>query len=143
MAIAKSGDTVKINYIGSLEDGTVFNESYKEKPLEFTMGKDLIAGFSNAIIGMEEGESKKVTVEPEEAYGLHNMDLIFTVDGRKLPETTNPELGTILQLAVGPGKVSNVAITSIEGATITVDGNHPLAGKRLTFDITLLEIVAE
>ncbi len=144
MAKAKVGDKVKLNYTGSLEDGTVFNAAYNEKPLEVTIGQDkLIGGFVDSLIGMEEGETKSVKVDPENAYGLHNTGLIFSVDKSKVPAGITPEIGTILKLAVSPEKVTNVAVTSIGDDFLTVDGNHPLAGKVLNFEIKLLEIVAE
>ncbi|MGR3219031.1 MAG: FKBP-type peptidyl-prolyl cis-trans isomerase [Candidatus Anammoxibacter sp.] len=142
MAKAKVGDNVKINYTGYYEDGTVFNSSFKDKPLEFVIGSDaVIAGFGNAVAGMEEGENKKVSVSPEDAYGEHKSDLEFVIHGENIPEEVEPKVGTILNMTVGEGRVSNVVITNIEGDRIIVDGNHPLAGKTLTYEITLLEIV--
>ena len=142
MAKAKVGDNVKVNYTGYYEDGTVFNSSFKDKPLEFVIGSDVvIAGFGNAVIGMEEGGNKKVSILPENAYGEHKSDLEFVIHGENIPPGVEPEIGTILNMAVGVGRASNVAITNIEGNRITVDGNHPLAGKTLVFEITLREIV--
>ncbi|MGR3318677.1 MAG: FKBP-type peptidyl-prolyl cis-trans isomerase [Candidatus Anammoxibacter sp.] len=142
MSKAKIGDNVKVNYTGYFEDGTVFNASFKDKPLEFVIGSDMvIAGFGNAVTGMKEGENKKISILPENAYGEHNHDLEFVIHGENIPPGVEPAVGTILNMAVGVGKASNVVITNIEGNRITVDGNHPLAGKTLVFDITLREIV--
>lgn len=142
MAKAKNGDKVKVNYIGYFEDGTVFNSSYEKSPLELIIGSGtVIDGFDKAIIGMEEGDKKKVKIPPGEAYGEHNKDLEFVIRRENVPPGIEPEIGTILHMAVGEGKMSNVAITEIEGNRIVVDGNHPLAGKSLVFDITFLEVV--
>lgn len=142
MAKAKTGDKVKVNYTGAFENGPVFNSSFEKEPLEFVIGAGMvISGFERAIIGMEDGEKKKVSIPPEDAYGKHNKDLVFILDRENVPSGVEPEIGTILHMAVGEDRVSNVAITNIEGNKITVDGNHPLAGKHLVFDITFLEIV--
>ena len=142
MAKAKLGDKVRLNYTGSLDDGTVFNAAYKENPLEITIGQHgLIGGFNDALIDLEEGETKSVKVPPEHAYGLHRTELIFSVDKSKLPADVTPEIGTILQMQTTPGKMANVAVTYIEDDSLTVDGNHPLAGKVLNFEIKLLKII--
>ena len=142
MATTKIGDKIKINYIGTFEDDTIFNSSFHEKPLEITIGAgSVIAGFDEALAGMEVGGKKNIILEPEKAYGEHKKELVLEIDRGIIPEGIEPELRTILPLRVSEDKVLNVAITNIEGDKITVDGNHPLAGKRLIFDIILLEIV--
>ena len=142
MAKAKNGDKVKVNYVGTFEDGTVFNSSFDKSPLEFVVGSGtVINAFDKAIIGMEEGDKKKLKIPPDKAYGEHNKDLEFVIRRENIPPGIEPEIGTILHMAVGEGKMSNVAITEIEGNRIVVDGNHPLAGKTLVFDITFLEVI--
>ncbi|HEC91867.1 MAG TPA: peptidylprolyl isomerase [Candidatus Atribacteria bacterium] len=143
MAQAKIGDKVKVHYSGSLKDGTVFDSSLEKEPFEFTLGEDMvIPGFENAIIGMNEGETKTVSIPPEEAYGDYREELVVTVDRSQIPSDIEPRLGMVLQVRSREGTIANVIIRDITENSITLDGNHPLAGKELTFEIKLLEVVA-
>ena len=140
-AQAKIGDTVKVHYTGTLEDGSVFDTSLDREPLEFTIGQgQLIPSFEQAVIGMTVGESKTVNIPVEQAYGPYNEELIFVIDRDELLEGMNPEVGQQLQAQQPDGQTRIVTVIDISEISITVDANHPLAGKDLTFEIKLLEI---
>ena len=142
MAQVKEGDTVKVHYTGKLEDGTVFDSSNEREPLEFTIGNgQIISGFEQAVIGMTPGETKTATIPPEEAYGPHREDMTLTVDREQFPEDINPEPGQQLQVQQPDGKAAIVAVSDVSTSTVTLDANHPLAGKPLTFDIRLMDVV--
>lgn len=142
MSAAKSGDTVRIHYTGKLEDGTQFDSSEGRDPLEFALGGgQVIPGFDNAVEGMAVGDKKSVTVQPEEAYGPRHDQLIQDVPKDQLPDDLTPAVGMELQTQNENGQVVRLAVTAVDDESITVDGNHPLAGKALDFDIELVEIV--
>jgi len=141
MAEAKQGDTVKVHYTGKFEDGTVFDSSTDRDPLQFTIGEgQIIPGFEQAVIGMNPGESKTVDVPSEKAYGPHREELVMEVDRAKFPEHIKPEVGQQLQIPQAQGQAIIVTVTNISESSVTLDANHPLAGKDLTFDIELVEI---
>ncbi|EGJ49989.1 FKBP-type peptidyl-prolyl cis-trans isomerase [Desulfocurvibacter africanus] len=141
MAQAKNGDTVKVHYTGKLEDGTVFDSSLERDPLEFTVGGGMvIPGFEEAIVGMKEGESKEVTIPSGEAYGDYNEEMRIEIQKAQIPEDIQPEVGQMLQLRGEDGGATTVTVTHITDDTVTLDANHPLAGKDLMFDLKLVEI---
>ena len=143
MSAAKAGDTVRIHYTGTLEDGTQFDSSAGRDPLEFSLGSgQVIPGFDNAVDGMSTGEKKSVTIPAEDAYGERQDALVHEVPRSQLPEDIEPEQGMQLQAQHENGQVMRFVVLSVEEETITLDGNHPLAGKALNFDIELVEIVA-
>ena len=138
---AKDGNTVKVHYTGSLEDGTVFDTSLEREPLEFTLGQgQLIPGFEQAVIGMKIGESKTVTIPAEQAYGPYNNELISIIDRDNLAEGLDPEVGQQLQAQQPDGQNIIATVIEVSETSITVDANHHLAGKDLTFEIELIEI---
>jgi len=140
-ASAKNGDTVKVHYTGTLEDGTVFDTSVEQEPLEFTLGEgQLIPGFEQAVIGMKVGESKTVTIPTEEAYGPPSDNLIVEAGRDQFPEDFEPVIGQQLQMAQPDGRTSIVLVVGFSETTVTIDANHPLAGEDLTFEIELVEI---
>ena len=142
MNTAKAGDTVRIHYTGKLEDGTRFYSSEGRDPLEFSLGGgQVIPGFDNAVEGMSVGEKKSVTIQPEEAYGPRRDQLIQDVPRDQLPDDMAPAVGMELQARNENGQVMRFAVTAVDDTSITVDGNHPLAGKPLDFDIELVAIV--
>jgi peptidylprolyl isomerase len=142
MAQAKEGDKVKVNYTGSLEDGTVFGSSPEEDPLEFTIGeKNVLPSFENAVIGMNEGDTKTVSIPPEQAFGHRKEDLIFEVERTKLPTDIDLKLGGVLRVGSDTGKDFDVIIANIDDNIVTLDGNHPFAGKVLNLEIQLVEIL--
>lgn len=141
MVQANHGDTVKVHYVGKLEDGTVFDSSYDREPLEFTIGqRQLIPGFEQGVIGMEPGESKTITITADQAYGPYRPEKVIDVDRRQLPEGLEPEVGMRLRGIEPSGRVIDFTIIGVTDSEVTLDGNHPLAGKNLSFDIELLEI---
>jgi peptidylprolyl isomerase len=142
MTQAKSGDTVRIHYTGTLEDGTQFDSSDGRDPLEFALGGgQVIPGFDSAVDGMTVGESKSVTIEPDQAYGQRHEQLVQEVPKSALPEEMEPATGMQLQSQSPDGQVMNLVVTEVRDDSITVDANHPLAGQALTFAIELVEIV--
>ena len=141
MSEAKSGDTVKIHYTGTLDDGTEFDSSAGRDPLEFELGGgQVIPGFDNAVEGMAVGDNKSVRLEAEEAYGPRHDQLVQDVPRSALPEELTPEVGMALQSESPDGQVMVLTVTAVAEESITVDGNHPLAGQALSFDIELVEI---
>ncbi len=142
MAQAKQGDTVQLHYMGKLPDGTIFDSSRERCPLQFTIGEGkVIVGFERAVIGMNIGESKTARVPMEQAYGPHRDDLVVTMDRGKLPPGVNPKIGQRLEMTQVDDQTSLVTVTDATDTTLTLDANHPLAGKELTFDIELVGIV--
>jgi peptidylprolyl isomerase len=142
MTQAKSGDTVRIHYTGTLEDGTQFDSSDGRDPLEFSLGGgQVIPGFDTAVDGMAVGENKSVTIQPEEAYGERHEKLVQQVPRSSFPEDMEPAVGMQLQSQSPDGQVMNLVVTEVEDDSITVDANHPLAGQALTFAVELVEIV--
>ncbi len=141
MSQAKQGDSVKVHYHGTLHDGTVFDSTHEESPMDFTIGSgEIIPGFENAVEGMSEGEKKSVSVEPQEAYGEYNEKGVVQVQREQLPEDIHPEVGMMLQLNTPEDQVVYVTVTDMDEEKITLDANHPLAGKTLNFDIELIQI---
>ncbi|MBN2468112.1 MAG: peptidylprolyl isomerase [Deltaproteobacteria bacterium] len=142
MVQAKSGDTVRVHYTGKYDDGTVFDTSTGNEPLQFTIGEgEIIKGFEQAIVGMDVGELKSTTIVAGEAYGSYHQELIVVVDRGELPSYLNLEVGQRLQLTPEEGRMIVMTVTEITEASVTLDGNHPLAGKDLTFDIELVEVL--
>tara|TARA_R100000908_G_scaffold65428_1_gene56541 strand:+ start:197670 stop:198101 length:432 start_codon:yes stop_codon:yes gene_type:complete len=138
----KSGDTVKVHYTGKLEDGSVFDSSADRDPLEVTLGEGkLIPGFENAVVGLEVGDKTTASIESADAYGDRRDDLEVTIEREQLPEDIEPQVGMQLQLNQPNGQPVPVQVTKVEDENIIIDANHPLAGKDLTFDIELIEIV--
>jgi peptidylprolyl isomerase len=142
MTRAKKGDTVKVHFTGRLEDGTVFDTSVEREPYEFTIGQSrIIPGFAEAVMGMKPGDSKTVEIPAEKAYGPHRQDLVANVDRDKIPANLNPEVGQRLQINQADGQKIPTKVIKITPSQVTLDANHPLAGKDLIFDIQLIEIV--
>ena len=142
MAPAANGDTVKIHYTGTLDDGYKFDSSYDHlEPLEFTIGRgEMIRGFEQAVVGMEPGETKIVKIASNQAYGRHNPEKVIQVSRSKMPDGLEQEIGMRVQGSMPDGQTVEFTIVSLTESEVTLDGNHSLAGKDLTFDIELLEI---
>jgi peptidylprolyl isomerase len=139
---AKEGDTVKVHYTGTLEDGSVFDTSVEREPLQFTIGQgQMIPGFEQGVIGMKLGESKTITIPADQAYGPYNEDLVGVVERDHLPAGMEPEIGQRLQSTQANGQIVVVTVINVSESTVTVDANHRLAGKDLTFEIQLVEII--
>jgi peptidylprolyl isomerase len=141
MAAAKAGDTVRVHYTGTLDDGQVFDSSRGQEPLEFTLGEgQVIAGFDDAVTGMAVGDEKTVTIPVDEAYGEHRQELVMRLPREQLPPDLHPEVGQQLHMSNGEDIVT-VTVREVADAHIVLDANHPLAGQDLTFALTLVEIV--
>jgi len=141
MAQAKIKDTVFVHYTGSFTDGTVFDSSTDREPLEFTIGQSMvIPGFENGVVGMSEGESRVINIPAEEGYGLHREDLLAVVERSQIPTGLNLEVGRTLQARSPEGGVTNVVIRAMSDENVTLDFNHPLAGKDLVFKVQLVKI---
>lgn len=135
----KNGDKVRVHYVGKLKDGTEFDSSINREPLEFVLGSGmLIPGFEAAIIGKEPGDKIKVSIPAEEAYGKSDPELVFTVARAQVPDHIPLEVGTPLQLSNDQEQM-DVVITEVGSDEVTLDANHPLAGKELEFEIEILD----
>jgi peptidylprolyl isomerase len=137
--MVESGKTVKVHYTGKLNDGSVFDSSEGRDPLEFQVGiGQVIPGFDAAIQQMDVGASQTITIPSNEAYGEVREEMIAVVPHTQFPEGINPEVGQTLQLKTPEGALP-VRVTEVKEEGVVIDGNHPLAGKDLTFDLTLVE----
>jgi peptidylprolyl isomerase len=141
-AVVKTGNKVKIDYTGSFDDGTVFDASEKHgQCLEFEVGaKQIIPGFEKAIIGMKKGEEKNIKLQPSEAYGDVNPQLFKKVEREHLPKDQEPQAGMVLVINLPNGMQVPAAITEVTPKDVTINLNHPLAGKVLNFKIKVVEI---
>ncbi len=141
MSQVKENDTVKVHYTGKLSNGQVFDSSEGREPLEATLGQGmLIPGFEKAIIDMKVNDKKTVNIPKEEAYGDIQEGLFHKVDNSQLPEEIKPEIGMGLTSKDAEGREFQFRIAEVNDDHIIVDGNHPLAGQDLTFDLELVEI---
>jgi peptidylprolyl isomerase len=141
MAKAKDGDKVKVHYTGTLGDGTVFDSSIGKDTLEFTIGEcEVIPGFEDAVIGMEPGNSKDIVIAAEDAYGPKRDELIMEVEREQFPADLDPQVGMNLELRRDDSRTMFVTVAAVSADMITLDANHPLAGKHLNFNIQLVEI---
>lgn len=137
----QTGDTVKVNYTGRLIDGTVFDSSEGREPIEFKVGEgNLIKDFEAAVVGMNPGDTKKVQIEAANAYGPRQDDLVFVIPRAQIPEDIDPQVNQSFQLQGSDGQTLAVLVTDANEGNVTFDGNHPLAGKDLEFDIDLVEV---
>lgn len=142
MAKTKNGDTVRVHYTGKFDDGTVFDTSKGRAPLEFTLGEGrVIAGFDHAVLGINQGESVTTKIPAADAYGPHREELVLVVDRGQFPADVDPKIGDQFQLTQPGGRTTNVTVTAMSDGKVTLDANHPLAGKDLTFEIELVEVV--
>ena len=138
---AQQGDTVAVHYTGKLDNGEVFDSSQGRDPLEFKVGSgQVIAGFDEAVSGLEVGESREVRIEPEQAYGQPREDLVVDVERDQFPAEAEPAVGQQVQVQVAPGQNRVATIAEVADDSIKLDLNHPLAGKPLTFEVELVEI---
>jgi peptidylprolyl isomerase len=139
--VVKNGDTVTLEFIGTLENGETFDTSLGEEPLVFTLGEgEMVPAFENAILGMKVGEIKKFTIPAEEAYGPYYQEYVLEVPISDIPDDIVPVIGMQLQQVHEDGTIVVATITQVSEETVTLDANHPLAGKNLTFEVELLDI---
>jgi len=141
MTTAKDGDQVAVHYRGTLDDGSEFDSSHGRNPLEFTVGSGMvIAGFDDAVRGMSVGDQKTVTLPSDQAYGQHRQELVQQVERARIPDHIEIKEGVQLQ-ASRPGEQPTVlTVVSFDDDTVTLDANHPLAGKDLTFELEVVSI---
>ncbi|MBT8361107.1 MAG: peptidylprolyl isomerase [Desulfobacterales bacterium] len=136
----KQGDTVKVHYTGTLEDGEIFDSSQGKPPLSFTIGSGkVIPGFNDAVIGMEVGETKDVTIPAERAYGERKDELVIIAPVEQIPPGLKPEIGQMLEVGGASGDILKMRVVELDEKNITLDANPPLAGQNLTFQIELVE----
>lgn len=138
----KKGDKVKVEYEGSLGDGTVFDCSTNHgKPLEFEAGAgQMIKGFDEAVIGMKNGEEKKIRIEASEAYGEHRADLVREIPKEQLPKDAEVKPGMVLGMMLPTGQKFPARVVEVTAKGARIDLNHPLAGKALNFWIKVVEV---
>ncbi len=138
MSKASQGSHVEVHYIGSLEDGTVFDSSSQGDPIPFVIGEGkLIPNFENAIIGMQQGETKSLTIPSDQAYGPYREDMIVNIEKSEIPDGV--EVGNVLQSII-QGQEVYFTVIGVDHDRVTLDANHPLAGKDLNFEITLVKV---
>lgn len=143
MTQANTGDTAQIHYSGKLNDGTVFDFSDGKSPLEFKIGENtVIPHLEQSVIGMTIGDKATVEINAENAYGPHQTDAIQTVDRSMIPQEVDLTVGSQLQATTPDDQTLLLTVAAVDDTTVTLDGNHPLAGQDLTFDIELVGIVA-
>lgn len=141
MAQVKQGDSVKVTYRGTLADGTEFDSSADQPPLEFTIGNgEVIPGFEQAVIGMALGDSKTLTIPADQAYGPRLEEMIADVERSQIPAEIELMVGAQLEVSQEQGHSYVVMVTALNEETVTLDANHPLAGQDLTFEINLVAL---
>jgi peptidylprolyl isomerase len=140
---ARVGDKVRIHYKGSLEDGSVFDSSEGDEPIEFTIGEhEVIGGLEDAIVGMATGDKKTATIPAEAAYGEREDSLVFEVSRRSIQTGEEIGIGDDVRVQLPNGQSAGMHVMAADEATVTLDANHPLAGKTLIFDVELVSITA-
>lgn len=141
MTKAKTGDKVVIHYTGKLADGSIFDSTEGEDPLEFTIGEvDFIDGFIEGILEMSAGEKKTVTLTPEKAYGERSDEMIITLPLAEIPEDMDLKVGDELELTGDDEEPFLVIVSELGEESVTLDSNPPLAGETLIFDLELVSI---
>ena len=144
MSKVKHGDTVKVHYTTKLDDGTVFYSTIGRDPVQFTVGNgEVFPGLEQAVLGMSPGETKPAKVPADKAYGPHREEMTQIIDRDQFPKHLKVEVGQVLQDHQPDGRTISVVVTDVSELSVTLDANHPLAGKDLTFDINLIDIVVQ
>jgi len=139
---AQHGDTVRVHYKGTLNDGTMFDESPKDSPLEFVIGKgQLLRRFEEGVIGLAVGESQTIHIPMKDGYGMREESLVAQIPAEHLPEGIEPVVGKKFKAQTSKGELI-IKIIAADEREITIDANHDLAGEDLTFDIELVDIVS-
>lgn len=138
---AKTGDTVQVHYRGTLANGHEFDSSHERDPIKFTIGEgNLIAQFEEAVVGMAVGEAKSFTIAADDAYGEHRAELVKRIEREQIPPEVNLALGGQLQARQQDGSELVVTVVDLDPEYVTLDANHPLAGKDITFEVTLVDV---
>ncbi|MGA9768826.1 MAG: peptidylprolyl isomerase [Blastocatellia bacterium] len=144
MSKVKEGDNVSLHYTGTLDDGTVFDSSEGNEPLNFTIGSSqVIPGFENGVMGMELGESKEISIHPDQAYGDYHEELVKVVPRDAFPPDVPPTIGMAFEMELPTGQAMPVRIIDVEGEDVTLDANHLLAGETLNFKVRVVAINEE
>ena len=142
---AERGNTVKIHYSGTLEDGTEFVSTANREPLELTIGESedkVPRRVGQAAVGMSPHETKTLKISSSDAYGPYRKELVFRVERSRVPVKMTPELGKRLTVQFSNGSKKGASIIDVSDSHVIVNANHPLAGKDLTFHIRLVEIAS-
>lgn len=135
-----TGDQIRVNYVGRFENGLTFDTSEGREPLEFTVGAEqVIPGFDKAVVGLKPGDCCKVVIAPEEGYGAHVPEMIAEVERHLIPDNEKLVPGSMLEVCLENGQSLEVQVVELSETTVVLDGNHPLAGKSLHFEIEMLE----
>jgi peptidylprolyl isomerase len=141
MAQAKMEDTVVLHYTGSFRDGEIFDSSLDREPFEFTIGQGMvISGLEKGIVGMNEGESRTLNIPAEEAYGPRREDLLAVIGRSQMPANIDLKTGIVLQARAPDGGMTSVMVRDVDDENVTLDFNHPLAGKELVFEVKLIKV---
>ena len=136
------GDTVKVHYTGKYEDGTVFDSTATSGPIMFTIGDEMmLEGFENAVLAMEVGDRKTIHLKAGDAYGEYDSDLIYTIKKDETFKDQEVKVGDEVQIPT-EDSVFSLTVVSIDGNEVKLDGNSPMAGRDVYFDIELLEVVS-
>lgn len=141
MQVAKEGDTVRVHYKGTLDNGDTFDSSSGREPLEFTIGSgQVIQGFEKAVVGMKPGDTRREKIAAADAYGDAREELVFDVERSALPEDADVSEGDFLEVSFPDGSRAPVRIRELGDTSLKLDANHPLAGQNLTFELELVSI---
>jgi FKBP-type peptidyl-prolyl cis-trans isomerase 2 len=141
MSVAVAGNRVRVHYTGTFDDGETFDSSQGNEPLEFEVGGgQVIPGFEQAVLGMKVGESKRVRIPEDQAYGPHKPEMVIESERAQFEEGLNPEVGQQFQTELDDGQPVLLTVVEVDGEKIILDANHPMAGKDLNFEIELVEI---
>lgn len=141
MTAVATGSKIKVHYTGTFDDGEVFDSSRQAQPFEFEVGTgQVIPGFDNAVVGMKAGETKQVRLTGEDAYGPYNQEMVFDADPNQFEEGMSPEVGQQFQTQMQDGTPLLLTVKAVSDDKITLDANHPMAGKALNFDLEVVEV---
>ena len=141
MSVAKNGDQVTIHYIGTLDNGGVFDSADEETPLSFTLGRgEVFPALEAAVTGLTVGEAANILIPASLAYGPHRPENMLRVPRGQFPAERELRVGEKLALAFADGEERIMKLIKVEGDEVTLDGNHPLAGLDLTFALQLVAI---
>lgn len=141
MSKVKEGDTVKVHYTGKFEDGTEFDSTRDRDPISFTIGEGkMIEGFEHAVKDMEVGKEETISIPSKEAYGPYRDELVIEIKPDQLPEDLNPVVGDRLRVKRKDGGTADVTVTDVTPEKVSLDANHPLAGKTLVFDMEVVDV---
>jgi peptidylprolyl isomerase len=142
--MVKDGDFVVINYTGTLDDGDVFDTSVDREPFEFQVGTgSVIPGLDKAVIGMKINEEKDIVIEPEEAYGFYDEEMVLSFPLREVKSQFEPQVGMTIGVQLDNGRQVPAMITNVTEEAVIIDMNHPMSGKTLHFHLSLVEINQE